>query len=448
MLRREQIERLKERYPAGTVVRLGQMEGEHQMPSGMEGKVIGVDDIGQIHVEWENGSTLALNVEEDDFTVVPQKETLSEKKCREFLGKINEILKETDFYLLNVSCNGGDTAYAAQKLLAMHQAFETVYGEGYVDEEYGMVMMPAVVCGRDSGIRTLALVTLDLESSGEHFGTIFMTPGGLLEQGSSSLSEKQKQALAEYYIPYDYWYTPLVERDHHVDFTQMPEEVADIRRMVDELLVQACAAQQRADLAALEQLEPANVPMPFVPQVRRTPRQLLKIVIIAAVCAALVTTVYAFWPEVAVILEGSRAYLAVQEAPQTDIPMEQMQLTYVPEGCTVAWDDSTYQKYGVYYCLIDNGKQGREQQLLGIAQMPLENKVNIQGRGPDDAITEEDKANIEQQIMIVDDIAALTAEQIEDCSVVAWTAGDSYYVASVYRWQDKAEVVEILQGIR
>ena len=54
MLRREQIERLKERYPAGTVVRLGQMEGEHQMPSGMEGKVIDVDDIGQIHVEWEN----------------------------------------------------------------------------------------------------------------------------------------------------------------------------------------------------------------------------------------------------------------------------------------------------------------------------------------------------------------------------------------------------------
>lgn len=31
MLRREQIERLKERYPAGTVVRLGQMEGEHQI---------------------------------------------------------------------------------------------------------------------------------------------------------------------------------------------------------------------------------------------------------------------------------------------------------------------------------------------------------------------------------------------------------------------------------
>lgn len=221
-----------------------------------------------------------------------------------------------------------------------------------------------------------------------------------------------------------------------------------MKELLDELLVQACAAQQRADLAALEQLEPANVPMPFVPQVRRTPRRLLKAAMIAAVCAALVTTVYAFWPEVAVILEGSRAYLAVQEAPQNSIPMEQMQLTWLPEGCTVAWDDSTYQKYGAYSCLIDNGKQGREQQLLGIAQMPLENKVNIQGRGSDDAIAEEDKANIEQQIMIVDDIAALTAEQIEDCSVVAWTAGDSYYVASVYHWQDKDELVKILQGIR
>lgn len=221
-----------------------------------------------------------------------------------------------------------------------------------------------------------------------------------------------------------------------------------MKEPLDELLVQACAAQQRADLAALEQLEPANVPMPFVPQLRRTPRRLLKTVIIAAVCVVLATTAYAFWPRVAVILEGSRAYLAVQKAPQTDIPMEQMQLTWLPDGCTVTWDDSTYQEYGAYSCLIDNGKQGREQQLLGIAQMPLENKVNIQGRGPDDAITEEDEENIAQQFVLVDDIAALTAEEIQERSVVTWAAGDSYYVASIHHWQDKDELVKILQGIR
>ena len=145
---------------------------------------------------------------------------------------------------------------------------------------------------------------------------------------------------------------------------------------------------------------------------------------------------------------GRLCTLANKILQDSHLAQDAVQESWLRDGCTVTWDDSTYQKYGAYSCLIDNGKQSKEHQVLGIAQMPLENKVNIQGRGPDDAITEEDKANIEQQIMIVDDIAALTAEQIEDCSVVAWTAGDSYYVASVYRWQDKAEVVEILQGIR
>lgn len=42
---------------------------------------------------------------------------------------------------------------------------------------------------------------------------------------------------------YDYWYTPLVERDHHVNFTDMPETVADIRRLVDESFVTGQAQQ-------------------------------------------------------------------------------------------------------------------------------------------------------------------------------------------------------------
>ena len=146
-------------------------------------------------------------------------------------------MDKTDFLLLNMSCNTENTSYAAETLLAMHQAFEEVYGEGYVDEKYGMVMMPAVVKGTESGIKALALVTLDLESSGEHWGTTFLTPGEPLVQGNAELTEEQKRAIREYYIPYDYWYTPLVERDHHVNFTDMPETVANIRRLVDESLV-------------------------------------------------------------------------------------------------------------------------------------------------------------------------------------------------------------------
>ena len=50
------------------------MEGERDMPAGLMGKVAFVD--GQIHVQWENGRTLALSPELDDFQVVrvPQKD--------------------------------------------------------------------------------------------------------------------------------------------------------------------------------------------------------------------------------------------------------------------------------------------------------------------------------------------------------------------------------------
>lgn len=65
MLKREEVERIKEKYPKGTPIRLYSMEGEHTVPPGSRGVVDHVDDIGQIHMKWENGSSLALNVEED-----------------------------------------------------------------------------------------------------------------------------------------------------------------------------------------------------------------------------------------------------------------------------------------------------------------------------------------------------------------------------------------------
>lgn len=37
------------------------------MPSGLKGKVCYVDDAGQIHVNWENGSSLAVLPGVDSF---------------------------------------------------------------------------------------------------------------------------------------------------------------------------------------------------------------------------------------------------------------------------------------------------------------------------------------------------------------------------------------------
>ena len=61
------LEMLKQRYQPGTKLCLDHMDGEPQMPAGLKGEVCCVDDAGQIHVQWENGSTLALNTEVDQF---------------------------------------------------------------------------------------------------------------------------------------------------------------------------------------------------------------------------------------------------------------------------------------------------------------------------------------------------------------------------------------------
>ena len=66
IMTRIEVDRIREKYPPGSHVQLIEMKGEPQMEYGLRGKVMAVDDIGQIHVNWENGSTLALT-EEDSF---------------------------------------------------------------------------------------------------------------------------------------------------------------------------------------------------------------------------------------------------------------------------------------------------------------------------------------------------------------------------------------------
>ena len=48
------------------------------VPSGTKGSVMFVDDIAQIHVNWDNGSSLALNKDEDTFRKLSAEEVEAE----------------------------------------------------------------------------------------------------------------------------------------------------------------------------------------------------------------------------------------------------------------------------------------------------------------------------------------------------------------------------------
>lgn len=59
-LRKELLEYLRKEYPVGSRVELLQMDDPQAPPVGTIGTVIGVDSVGTIHVNWDNGSSLGV----------------------------------------------------------------------------------------------------------------------------------------------------------------------------------------------------------------------------------------------------------------------------------------------------------------------------------------------------------------------------------------------------
>lgn len=77
---RAKVERAKKLYPPGTRVELVSLcNEERDMPVGLRGTVVGIDDQPALLMHWDNGRSLSLLVGEDDFKVIhDQEETESE----------------------------------------------------------------------------------------------------------------------------------------------------------------------------------------------------------------------------------------------------------------------------------------------------------------------------------------------------------------------------------
>lgn len=160
------------------------------------------------------------------------------KKQEQFIDEVNKVLVKADFGQVDKSLNGQDNAYAKEILGQMHNAFESVYGTAVIEEgEYEFIELPAIIRGRNTGHLALGVVTIDMESSGEHWGTFFLTPLGVLDQGSG-LNPQEREYVKNNFIPYDYWYTPKVEGDIHVGFDDVPKEVAELLKVCESEQIQ------------------------------------------------------------------------------------------------------------------------------------------------------------------------------------------------------------------
>lgn len=63
----------KEKYPKGTRIELISMDDPYApLEPGTKGTVVHVDDMGTIHMQWDNGRTLGLIPGEDSFKVIEE----------------------------------------------------------------------------------------------------------------------------------------------------------------------------------------------------------------------------------------------------------------------------------------------------------------------------------------------------------------------------------------
>lgn len=126
------VEKIREMYPEGTQIILQEMRGESQMPYGLKGTVKFVDDAGQIHMSWENGSSLALNIDEDTFEKVETSE------------KISVILIEPDKYPKVIEIE--DTLEAMQAIV-----------EGDIEEYMPFADDVAIICNEEGKMNGMQL---------------------------------------------------------------------------------------------------------------------------------------------------------------------------------------------------------------------------------------------------------------------------------------------------
>lgn len=70
---------IKQSYPPGSRIQLICMDDRWAVPPGTRGTVSLVDDAGQIHLKWDNGRTLALVPQLDQFRKLTEQELRAEQ---------------------------------------------------------------------------------------------------------------------------------------------------------------------------------------------------------------------------------------------------------------------------------------------------------------------------------------------------------------------------------
>ena len=101
----KEVEQIKRDYPIGTRIKLEHMnDSMHPVPDGVRGSVRFIDDAGQLHMDWDNGRSLAVIPNVDKFRKLTAGEAQLEEELEIFcVEMMQELTMPGDFQPFHVS---------------------------------------------------------------------------------------------------------------------------------------------------------------------------------------------------------------------------------------------------------------------------------------------------------------------------------------------------------
>ena len=125
-----ELDSIRREYPVGTIIELIEMSDKFAPPSGTLGEVEGVDDMGDLLVRWETGSSLKVILSKDCIRKVDGVITVCYGQ-REYWRSRKEA---ADYFLEGISASDGSECERYAKIHAELICGKTVCTDEYEDQ--------------------------------------------------------------------------------------------------------------------------------------------------------------------------------------------------------------------------------------------------------------------------------------------------------------------------
>ncbi len=153
-------------------------------------------------------------------------------KINQYIDYINKnVLSGINYARLQKDYQTKSRFYTKSVLNGLHQGVLKVYKTErfeWEEDREGYMLLPGILCSRETDNICIALLELDLFFSGKLNGIDFLTKYGCINPDDEQMPETVRRFLQGTYGTFDYGYTVFLKDDIYADRAHLSEDVRQI----------------------------------------------------------------------------------------------------------------------------------------------------------------------------------------------------------------------------